>query len=129
MISTTFSPTVLIAIAAGGASGAVLRYLISVKFAQLLGEGFPWGTLVVNAVGSLLIGLFIGLLQTRSLEGDLWRPLLVVGLLGGLTTFSTFSLETVSLIQRDQWVLALCYSGASLLGCIALTFLGFKIAQ
>lgn len=129
MINSALSPAILLAVATGGALGAVLRYLVSVKGASLMIGQVPLGTLLVNAAGSLLIGVVVGLLQTRAIDSELWRPLLVVGLLGGLTTFSTFSLEALTLISRDQWLAAMLYVTTSFVGCIALTALGFKMAS
>jgi fluoride exporter len=90
----------LFAIAAGGAVGAVGRYLASVGVHRLVGRGFPWGTLTVNVVGSLLIGLAFVWLTERSLAPPVWRAFLMIGLLGGFTTFSSFSLETLNLLQE-----------------------------
>ena len=129
MMNSALSPAILFAVATGGALGAVLRYLVSVKGASLMIGQMPLGMLLVNAAGSLLIGVVVGLLQSRAIDSELWRPLLVVGLLGGLTTFSTFSLEALTLISRDQWLAAMLYVTTSVVGCIALTALGFKMAS
>jgi fluoride exporter len=98
----------LLLVASGGAIGSTLRYLIS-QSAQLLlpATVFPVGTLAVNISGSLLIGLFAGLAEYRQMFGSGARLLLVVGVLGGYTTFSAFSLETLSLLRSGQSLLAL----------------------
>ena len=90
----------LLAIAAGGAIGAVGRYLASIGIHRFADRGFPWGTLTVNVVGSLLIGLVFVWLTERSVASPLWRAFLMIGLLGGFTTFSSFSLETLNLLQE-----------------------------
>jgi fluoride exporter len=90
----------LLAIAAGGALGSVSRYLLSVGVHRLAGRGFPWGTLTVNVVGSLLIGLAFVWFTERSVDSPVWRAFLMIGLLGGFTTFSSFSLETLNLLQE-----------------------------
>lgn len=109
----------LLLVGLGGAAGSVLRHLVSVAAAALLGGGFPWGTLAVNAAGSAAIGA----LATLGLRDDA-RLLLVTGLLGGFTTFSAFSLETARLWQRSPWLAAL-YVATSLGG----GFAGFAAGQ
>ncbi len=86
-------------VALGGALGAVLRFLLSSGVAALFGRGFPYGTLLVNVIGSGAIGMLYVLLIERLLAAPGWRAFLVVGLLGALTTFSTFSLETLQLLE------------------------------
>ncbi|GAA0577578.1 fluoride efflux transporter CrcB [Craurococcus roseus] len=98
----------LLLVALGGAAGSILRYSISAAAVATLGAGFPWGTLAVNAAGSTAIGA----LASLGVQGDA-RLLLVTGLLGGFTTFSAFSLETMTLWQRAPW-LAVLYVAASL---------------
>jgi CrcB protein len=92
----------LLLVAAGGATGAVLRYLLSMRVHGWLGHGFPWGTLCVNVIGSFAMGaLFVWLTQWSSVAraGDA-RLLLMTGVLGGFTTFSAFSLETLGLLEQ-----------------------------
>lgn len=110
----------LLAVGAGGALGAVLRYLMASQVGRWTGSGFPWGTLAVNLIGALVIGLIIGL-AARFIElGESLRLFLVTGVLGGFTTFSAFSLEVGLMIERQQWMAALAYVAASVIGCVAL---------
>jgi CrcB protein len=115
-------------IAAGGAAGAVLRYLVSTGVHQWLGRGFPYGTLVVNVSGSLVMGLLYILLIERTDAGLAWRAGLIIGLLGAFTTFSTFSIETLNLIESGEQMKAafniLFSVSLCLLGCWAGIVLG-----
>jgi len=107
-------------VALGGALGALARYGISGWVYDRLGEAFPWGTFVVNVLGCLLLGLVIRWLQVSPVSPGL-RPFLTIGLLGAFTTFSTFSFETVALLQEGQWLRAGLYAGGSVaLGLIAM---------
>ena len=89
----------VLAIAVGGAAGAVLRFWTSNLVHARLGQDFPYGTLVVNVLGSLLMGFLYILLLERLSLGPEWRAVLLIGLLGAFTTFSTFSIETLNLVQ------------------------------
>lgn len=115
----------LLAVAAGGAVGAVSRWLLSTR---LNGTGFPWGTWTVNIVGSFLIGLLIVYCTSREIS-DVVRNGLLVGALGGFTTFSAFSLETVQFIARGELRVAFVYIVASVLTCIGMAFLGISVAR
>lgn len=107
-------------VALGGALGALARYGISGWVYDRMGENFPWGTLVVNLVGCLALGLVIRWLQVVAVAPEV-RPFLTIGLLGAFTTFSTFSFETVALLQEGQWLRAGLYVGGSVvLGLIAM---------
>jgi CrcB protein len=108
----------LIFIALGGASGAVSRYLLA-NWAHELWEGrLPVGTLLVNLLGSAAIGVvYVLLVEKQFLHPD-WRGVLMVGFLGAFTTFSTFSLETISLMEAGHWVHALGYMLASTVLCV-----------
>lgn len=88
-------------VATGGAIGAVLRYLLGGWIQGRLGPDFPWGTFIVNVSGSLLIGLVLGLVDRGALSGEA-RLFLAVGILGGYTTFSTFSYETLQLLENGN---------------------------
>lgn len=107
----------LLLIAAGGAAGSVARYALSLwTQAQWQGQ-FPLGTLLVNCLGSFAIGVVFVLLQQQLLHPD-WRGVLLVGFLGAFTTFSTYSLETVSLWEAGQGAQALAYALTSVVLCV-----------
>jgi CrcB protein len=114
----------LMMIAAGGAAGALLRHWMSSGVYALLGRGFPWGTLVVNVAGSLAAGFLYVWLFERSSLGPEWRALLLVGLLGAFTTFSTFSVETLALIEQGALVKAMMNIAASILLCLVAAWAG-----
>lgn len=114
----------VLAIAAGGAVGSVLRYWTSLGVHQLFGRGFPYGTLAVNVLGSLAIGLLYVLLVERSSLGVEWRAALITGLLGGFTTFSAFSLETLQLVEQAEHLKALGNIALSLVLCLGAAWLG-----
>lgn len=104
----------LLQIALGGAVGACLRHLLGWQVTRLTGMGFPWGTLTVNVLGSFVMGLAAMYLVRRT-DPDLQHlaPFLMTGLLGGFTTFSAFSLETVLLVERGRPGLAVTYAAGS----------------
>ena len=113
----------LLLVLLGGGAGSVARYLVGVWLADWLGRTFPWGTLAVNVAGSLLIGLFATLADERARLGPEARLLLVPGLLGGFTTFSSFSLETWRLAEESGLPRAAAYVTASL----ALSFVAVAV--
>jgi CrcB protein len=120
----------LLLVAGGGAAGSVLRYLASDTVQRLFPAlMLPIGTLTVNVTGSLLIGLFAGLVEYRELFGTGARLLLVVGVLGGYTTFSAFSLETLALLRSGQSLLALVNVLLQLSLGIAAAAAGFAAAR
>jgi CrcB protein len=94
-----------VAISIGAVLGANARYLVGVWVADRLGAAFPYGTLVINVSGSFLIGIVLTL-STKVLVPDWFRPLLAIGFLGAYTTFSTFTYETLGLIQNGSWLAA-----------------------
>jgi CrcB protein len=114
---------ILLLIAIGGAIGSVLRYAIGRAVQGLSGSGFPIGTLVVNVVGCFLLGVFVRFLLNMQTSPEL-RALLVVGFCGGFTTFSTFSYETVGLLEGGDYARAATYVLASVTVCILATFAG-----
>ncbi len=116
-------------VAAGGAIGSVLRYLAGVWSVRLMGANFPWGTLAVNVVGSFLIGLLVELVARRLNASTEMRLFLVTGVLGGFTTFSSFSLDAVSLFERGAPGLSAVYILASLIVSISAVFAGLALGR
>jgi CrcB protein len=99
----------IFAVAAGGAIGSVARYLVGIGSGRLFGINFPWGTMIINVTGSFLIGSFAGLFATRWDIPQVMRIFLTVGICGGYTTFSTFSLDAVYLMERGEAFAASAY--------------------
>ncbi len=119
----------LLAIAAGGAVGASLRWWLAGTVQRLAGGAFPWGTFAVNALGSFALGfLFVWLLE-RSSAGELARLFITVGMLGAFTTFSTYSLESVRLVQSGALLLAAGNVLGQVAVCLPLTWLGVQLAR
>ena len=112
-------------VAAGGACGAVMRYGVQ---ALTSGAEFPWGTLVVNIAGCLAIGLAIGAFAGTAWFEDVGRPLLVAGVLGGFTTFSAFSVDTVLLWEQGRVASAIAYVVSSVACCLLAAALGYRLA-
>src|SRR5919106_4990807 len=117
-------------IALGSALGGALRYWCSGLVARRVGETFPWGTIAVNVIGSLLIGLFATLSgpDGRLFVGTTARQFVMLGLLGGFTTFSSFSLQTLALAQNGEWVRAATNIVGSVLLCLMGVWLGHALA-
>jgi CrcB protein len=120
--------THFIAIAAGGAVGALLRFSVSTGIYNLLGRGFPYGTLTVNVLGSGLMGFLYVFMLERVTNVEL-RAALLIGLLGAFTTFSTFSLETLNLIENGEVSKALLNIFISISLCLFATWLGMLLAR
>lgn len=114
----------VLAVGAGAAVGAILRYVLGAWVVARLGGAFPYGTLLINLVGCLLIGVVLTLAAEHVPFPEPVRLLLVTGLLGGFTTFSSFGYETYSLILRGQWPAALAYVTASVAGGLLLVAAG-----
>lgn len=110
------------------AGGAGARHLASRAALAIAGPGLPVGTLAINVAGGLLMGVLAGLLA-RTTAGEPWRLFLGVGVLGGFTTFSAFSLDAVLLAERGQWVAAVGYVLASVVGSIAALVAGLTLAR
>ena len=121
--------TLYLAVAAGGAGGAMLRYWMSGAVQGLTGVGFPWGTLAVNVLGSLMLGALMQMSTERLLFPPGMRLLLTTGFCGGLTTFSTFSHETWLLVQAQQWPAAAGNVALNVLVCLAAVALGLLLAR
>lgn len=114
----------IFAIAAGGALGALLRFWVSNGIYALLGRNFPYGTLAVNVLGSLLMGFLYVMLVDKLAVGPQWRAVLLIGLLGAFTTFSTFSMETLNLVEAGEVFKALLNILLSVSLCLAATWFG-----
>lgn len=119
----------LLAIAGGGAIGAIFRFGMSNGIYRLLGREFPYGTMLVNLLGSLLMGFFFVVLVERMAVSAEWRSGVLVGLLGAFTTFSTFSFETLALFDAGAPFKALVNILASVVLCITATWLGVSLGR
>lgn len=117
----------LLQVALGGALGASMRFVTGVAMTSLLGKTFPWGTLTVNILGSFLMGVLVTVLAHFS--ATRFAPFLAVGVLGGFTTFSSFSLDVVTLYERGDVSTALGYAAASVIVSILALFAGLFIAR
>jgi CrcB protein len=131
---TAFKGRVLMAaylwIAVGSALGGMARFWCSGLAARLIGETFPWGTLLVNVVGSFIIGFFATLTgpDSRVFVDTLTRQFVILGICGGYTTFSSFSLQTLSLVQDGEWWLAGANIALSLIACLIAVWAGYALA-
>ena len=119
----------ILAIAAGGAVGSVMRYAVSTGVYSMLGRNFPYGTLAVNVIGSFLMGLLFVLMVERLDMSAVWRMAVLVGFLGAFTTFSTFSIETVNLLQGGDFLRALLNIVISVVFCLVATWIGFRLGR
>ncbi|WP_149587720.1 fluoride efflux transporter CrcB [Tabrizicola flagellatus] len=117
----------LIQVALGGAIGASMRYLTNVGVMRWIGPGFPYATLIVNVVGSFLMGVIVVVLSRKG--GTQYAPFLMTGILGGFTTFSAFSLDTLTLWERGDHVTAAVYVGLSVVLSLAAIVAGLAIAR
>lgn len=119
----------LLAVCAGGALGSLARYLVSLLAARLLGSDFPFGTLIVNLVGSFLIGL----IEQVALSASLWPPslrlFLTVGILGGFTTYSAFSSEAVRMVHEGAWLQSAVYVAVTTLFALTMCALGMLVGR
>ncbi len=119
----------LLVIAAGGSIGAVMRFIMSTGIHSWLGKGFPYGTLIVNVLGSLLMGLLYELFLQRLSVSPEVRALLLVGFLGAFTTFSTFSIETINLIEQGYLIKAIVNVLANVILCVLAAWVGLQIVR
>ena len=118
-----------LAISVGAVLGANARYLVGGWVTDRIGTSFPIGTLLVNVTGSFAIGLFLTLIGERLVVADWWRPLVAIGFLGSYTTFSTFSFETLALVQSGSWGLAGLNVVGSIAGCLVGVYAGTVLAR
>jgi CrcB protein len=118
-----------LAISVGAVLGANARYLVGGWVTDRIGTSFPIGTLLVNVTGSFAIGLFLTLIGERLVVADWWRPLVAIGFLGSYTTFSTFSFETLALVQSGSWGLAGLNVVGSVAGCLVGVYAGTVLAR
>lgn len=116
-------------VAIGGAIGSVARYLVSTWAAARFGAEFPYGTLIVNITGCFIIGAFMTMATERLSISPYWRLFITVGFVGGMTTFSSFSYETIHLLQEAEMLRA-CYNvGLNILVGFSATWLGVGVAR
>jgi CrcB protein len=119
----------MILAAMGGAIGAAARYAVSVGATRFIGHGFPWGTLAVNVIGCLIMGSLVEAIALKYSVSQEVRTFLFTGILGGFTTFSAFSLDFATLVERKEHVMAGLYLGASVGLSIFALFAGLAMAR
>lgn len=122
-----FMMTSVLYVALGGAAGSSLRYVMGLTIVRLVGHGFPVAVITVNILGSFVMGLFVVVAAHRGLTH--MSPLVMTGFLGGFTTFSAFSLETVNLFERGQMGAAAAYVAISVVGSVGALMLGIFLAR
>ena len=116
-------------IALGGAAGACLRFFLSQLMLQWFGKGFPFGTLLVNVIGSFCLGLVYALIEQGQIEIVLWRTTIGIGFLRALTTFSTFSVDTLLLLQQGFWIKGILNIFLNLCCCLLAAWLGTQLVK
>jgi len=119
----------LLLVMLGGAVGAGARHLTGRAALGLFGPDYPWGTLAVNLIGGLLMGVLAGTVSRIGEGGETWRLLLGVGVLGGFTTFSAFSLDVMLMLQRGDWASALGYILISVIGSVVALAAGLSMTR
>jgi CrcB protein len=119
----------LIAVALGGALGSVARHLVAARITHVYGTQFPWGILTVNVVGSFVMGVLAEAMALRFALAPEWRAFLTVGILGGFTTFSSFSFDVATLIERGDLGPAAVYVAASVLLSVGALFAGLWVMR
>jgi CrcB protein len=126
---TPYSMNQVLAIAAGGAVGSVLRFWMSTWVHSFAGRSFPYGTLTVNVLGCLAMGFLFVLFVDRLSDNAVLRAGILIGVLGGFTTFSSFSIETLNLIEQGAWLKAVVNMTGSLLLCVGATWVGVILGR
>ena len=117
-------------VALGGAAGSVARYGLGVQAGRWLGTEWPYGTFIANVLGGLMMGALVGwLAHEGGADQERWRAFLGVGVLGGFTTFSAYSLETALMIERRELLTAVLYAGLSAVLAVAAVFLGLWLSR
>lgn len=124
-----FLMTHILLVATGGAFGSVLRYLVGLWTLRSFGPSFPWGTLIVNVTGSFLIGVFAEVIARKLGASAEMRVFLITGILGGYTTFSAFSLDAITLMERGEMITAAIYVGSSVLLSAIAVFAGLALMR
>lgn len=119
----------LLLVMLGGALGSGLRYMVGASLLQRYGSGFPWGTLAVNLLGSFGIGMLMVWLEARGPSSWPWRALLMVGVVGGFTTFSSLMLECLMFARAERSMMIALYLALSVFAGLLLVFLGARAAQ
>ena len=120
---------IIILVAFGGALGSVIRYSVDVFCKRLSFSSIPIGTIIVNIIGSFLIGYTMQYLLSRNIASEEYKRFVMTGFLGGLTTFSSFSLEILQMVQEEKFVLAVCYVFLSIAIGLFAVWLGISIAS
>ncbi len=123
------NPFLLLMVALGGAIGSVLRYATNILLAGLLGPGFPYGVLFINVTGCFVMGVLAGIGSFLWQWPEPMRVLVMVGFLGGYTTFSAFSLDVLTLVERGQPATAVGYVFASVMGSLIAVFSGVALVK
>lgn len=121
--------SIYVFVALGGALGATLRFFIMQISVQWLGKDFPFGTLLVNIVGSFFLGLMYALIEQGYIADFPWRAMISVGLLGALTTFSTFSVDSLLLLQQGQYVKSVVNIALNVVLCMAVAWVGMQVIK
>ncbi len=121
--------TQVLAIGIGGAIGSLLRFWMSTWVHSFAGRGFPYGTLAVNVLGCLVVGVLFVLLTERFSDNTVLRAGILIGVLGGFTTFSSFSIETFNLIEQGAYIKAVSNMALSLVLCVGGTWLGVILGR
>lgn len=119
----------VVLVSIGAIAGANLRYVLSRYAAKVLGPIFPYGTLIINVVGSFIVGWFMVWTTERVLADPRWRLLIVVGFCGGFTTFSSYAFETMAYFEQGQWLLMITNFLANNILCLAAVLAGMALAR